>query len=69
MARRAAFVDIAAVDATITIAWRERGGSDDNGDQGFETELMCAALHGLGGTVQQAWWDGARVVTIRLARD
>jgi len=62
-------VDIAATDTTITISWRERGGSEDNGDQGFGTELMRAALRGLGGTIEQAWRDSERVVTIYLARD
>lgn len=62
-------VDITVANATITIDWREYGGSDDNGDQGFGTELMCAALRGLGGTIEKAWHGGERVVTICLARD
>lgn len=62
-------VDITVANATITIAWREYGGSNDNGDQGFGTELMCAALRGLGGTIEKAWHGGERVVTICLARD
>lgn len=62
-------VDISTMGATVTIAWRERGGSEDNGDQGFGTELMRAALRGLGGTIERAWRDGERVVTICLARD
>ncbi|MEJ5979591.1 HWE histidine kinase domain-containing protein [Novosphingobium sp. PS1R-30] len=62
-------VDISTMEANVTIAWRERGGSEDNGDRGFGTELMRAALHGLGGTIEQAWQDGERVVTICLARD
>lgn len=62
-------VDIAAADATIILDWRERGGSEDNGDQGFGTELMRAALGGLGGTIEQACRDVERVVTICLAPD
>ncbi len=62
-------VDISTMEANVTIAWRERGGSEDNGDRGFGTELMRAALRGLGGTIEQAWQDGERVVTICLARD
>jgi PAS domain S-box-containing protein len=62
-------VDITVANATITIAWREYGGSYDNGDQGFGTELMSAALRGLGGTIDKAWHGGERVVTICLARD
>jgi PAS domain S-box-containing protein len=61
-------VDITVANATITIAWREDGGSDDNGDQGFGTELMSAALRGLGGTIEKAWHGDERVVTICLAR-
>ena len=61
--------DIAAVDATININWRERGGSDDNGDQGFGTELVRATLGGPGSTIQQARRNGERFVTICLARD
>lgn len=57
------------IDTTITIAWRECGDSDDNGNQGFGTELMRAALRGLGGTIEQAWRDGERVVRICLERD
>jgi PAS domain S-box-containing protein len=62
-------VDILMTEANVTIAWRERGGSDDNGDQGFGTELMRAALRGLGGNIEQVWRDDERVVTICLARD
>lgn len=62
-------VDITQTDTTVTIAWRECGGSEDNGDQGFGTELMRAALRGLNGTIEQAWQGGERVVTICLARD
>ena len=62
-------VDITTMGATVTIAWRERGGSEENGNQGFGAELMRAALRGLGGTIEQAWRGGERVVTICLARD
>lgn len=62
-------VDISTMEANVTIAWRERGGSEDNGNHGFGTELMRAALRGLGGTIEQTWQDGERVVTICLARD
>ena len=61
--------DISMTQGNVTIAWRERGGTFDNGDQGFGTELMRAAMRGLGGTIEQAWRDGERVVTICLARD
>ncbi|MFX4086415.1 sensor histidine kinase [Sphingobium yanoikuyae] len=62
-------VDISMTQGNVTIAWRERGGTFDNGDQGFGTELMRAAMRGLGGTIEQAWRDSERVVTICLARD
>ena len=65
----ALLIGVKEMDRQLLIDWRERGGLRTDGVQGFGTELLHAALRGLGGSLDQAWEGHERVVTIGLPRD
>lgn len=65
----ALIVQVSEADGKLAVDWRERGGIRTDGEQGFGTELLRAALRGLGGTIELEWRDGERVITIGLSCD
>lgn len=62
-------IDVTEADGHLCILWRERGGLRIDGERGFGTELLHAALRGLGGSLDQTWEGSERVVTLSLPRD
>ncbi|OHT19663.1 PAS domain S-box protein [Edaphosphingomonas haloaromaticamans] len=54
----------------LLLMWREHGGQKPSEERhGFGTDLMAAALKGLGGTMERAWLADGLELALRLPRD